>query len=106
MSAKFVNVDRNTPMLLAVDLREWLPSDHIAHFIIESIESLDLHGFRVNERGSGSAQYPPSMMLALLIYGHIRKLNKLFRIFVKLKLKRVKCKDENTIYFETRARMV
>ena len=52
MSAKLVNVDRNTPMLLAPDLREWLPADHIVHFIIESVEGLDLRGFRVNERGS------------------------------------------------------
>lgn len=70
MGAKLVNVDRNTPMLLAPDLREWLPSDHIVHFIIESVDSLDLKGFRINERGSGSAQYPPSMMLALLIYSY------------------------------------
>lgn len=70
MAAKLVNVDRNTPMLLPPDLREWLPSDHIVHFIIESVETLDLRGFRVNERGSGSPQYPPSMMLALLIYSY------------------------------------
>jgi transposase/peptidoglycan hydrolase-like protein with peptidoglycan-binding domain len=57
-------------MLLAPDLREWLPADHIVHFIIESVEGLDLRGFRVNERGSGSAQYPPAMMLALLIYSY------------------------------------
>lgn len=70
MATKFVNVDRNTPMLLAPDLRDWLPSDHIVHFLIESVETLDLRGFHVNERGSGSAQYPPSMMLALLIYSY------------------------------------
>lgn len=71
MSAKFITVDRNTPMLLATDLREWLPADHIVHFIIESVETLDLNGFRINERGSGSAQYLPSMMLALLIYSYV-----------------------------------
>ena len=70
MAAKFVVVDRNTPMLLPQDLREWLPGDHIVHFILESVESLDLRGFRVNERGSGSAQYPPGMMLSLLIYSY------------------------------------
>ena len=57
-------------MLLATDLREWLPADHIVHFIIESVESLDMRGFRVNERGSGSEQYPPSMMLSLVIYSY------------------------------------
>jgi len=61
-------VDRNTPMLLPVDLREWLPKDHIVHFILDAIETLDLKGFRVNERGTGSEQYPPSVMLSLLVY--------------------------------------
>lgn len=70
MATKFVNVDRTTPMLLAVDLREWLPADHMVHFLIESVDSLDLRGFQVNERGSGSAQYPPSMMLTLLVYSY------------------------------------
>jgi transposase len=68
MSPRLVNVDRHTPMLLPLDLRDWLAVDHIAHFIIEAVESLNLKGFRVNERGSGSAQYPPAMMLALLVY--------------------------------------
>jgi transposase len=68
MSRKFVIANRNQPLLLPVDLREWVPSDDLVHFVIEAVESLDLSVFKVNERGSGSAQYPPHMMLALLIY--------------------------------------
>ena len=68
MSTRFVAIDRNTPMLLPVDLREWLPENHLVHFILEAVEELPLHGFRLNARGSGSAQYPPSLMLTLLIY--------------------------------------
>jgi len=68
MSTRFVRVDRDTPMLLPVDLREWLPADHIVHFILEAVETLSLKGFQVNERGTGSEQYPPGMMLPLLIY--------------------------------------
>ncbi|MDR1576192.1 MAG: hypothetical protein LBS37_09330 [Treponema sp.] len=41
MSARFVNVDRNIPLLFPADLREWLPEDHLAHFIIEMVEQLD-----------------------------------------------------------------
>ena len=63
-------VDRNTPMLLPVDLRAWLPQEHIVHFILDAVEGLDFHGFRINERGTGSEQYPPGMMLALLIYSY------------------------------------
>lgn len=68
MGANFVNVDRKTRLLLPVDLREWVPEDDLVHFVIESAEAVSFRSFRVNERGCGSAQYPPRMMLALLIY--------------------------------------
>ena len=68
MSARFVNVDRQTPMFLPCDLREWLPANHIVHFILDAVEQLPLHPFHVNARGTGSEQYPPALMLALLIY--------------------------------------
>jgi transposase len=68
MAERFVEVDRNTPMLLPADLREWVPEDDLVHFVIEAVRSLPTGEFVVNERGTGYAQYPPSMMLALLIY--------------------------------------
>src|SRR6267378_7749811 len=68
MAERFVEVDRNTPMLLPADLREWVPEDDLVHFVIEAVKTLPSGEFVVNERGTGYAQYPPSMMLALLIY--------------------------------------
>ena len=68
MAARFVNIDRNTPMFLPPDLRDWLPENHIVHFIIDAVGQLNLNSFKINNRGSGSEQYPPSMMLVLLIY--------------------------------------
>lgn len=68
MSAKFVTVDRGTPLLLPCDLRDWVRQNDMVHFIIEAVEGLPLHEFRVNYRGTGSEQYPPQAMLALLIY--------------------------------------
>lgn len=68
MPARFVDVDRQTPMLLPCDLREWVPADHIVHFILEAVEQISINHFQVNDRGTGSAQYPPALMLALLIY--------------------------------------
>lgn len=68
MSTRFVSVDRNQPLLLPVDLRDWVPEDDLVHFVIEAVDSLPRDRFQFNARGSGSAQYPPSMMLALLIY--------------------------------------
>ena len=70
MSARFVNLDRQTPMFLPCDLREWLPSDHLVHFILDAVEQIPTGHFHVNHRGTGSAQYPPTMMLALLIYAY------------------------------------
>ncbi len=70
MSAKYVNVDRDTPYIMPPDLREWVPEEHLVHFVIDAVDQLDLRMARVNERGSGAAQYPPSMMLALLIYSY------------------------------------
>jgi len=70
MAAKFVSIDHDSPLLLPPDLRDWLPSDHMVHFIMDAINALDLSAARVNINGTGSAQYPPSMMLGLLIYSY------------------------------------
>lgn len=70
MSIRLVNIDRNTPMLLPPDLRAWVPENHIVHFILDAVDQLPLERFRLNHRGTGSEQYPPSMMLALLIYSY------------------------------------
>jgi transposase len=49
-------------MLLPLDMRDWLPEDHMVHFILEVVEEADTSGFSVNKRGTGSKQYPPSML--------------------------------------------
>ena len=53
MSERFVNVDRDTPMLLPPSLQDWLPEGHLAHFVVETVTLLPLHGFQVNTRGTG-----------------------------------------------------
>ena len=68
MLANFVNVDRDTVMIFPPDLWDWLPENIMVHFVIEAVEMLDLEKFQTNERGSGSPQYTPSLMLVLLIY--------------------------------------
>jgi len=57
-------------MMMPPSLQEWLPEGHLAHFVVETVALLPLRGFRVNTRGTGHAQYPPSMMLALLVYNY------------------------------------
>ena len=70
MPARFVNIDHDTPLLLPPDLRAWVPADHLVHFLMDAVGELDLRGAKVNERGTGDAQYPPCLMLGLLIYSY------------------------------------
>jgi transposase len=67
---KYVNIDRNTPLLLPPDLRDWVPADHLVHFVIDAMEAIDVRSAQVNERGTGSEQYPPAMLLGLLVYSY------------------------------------
>jgi len=69
--ARFVTSDNRQPFLMPPDLRDWLPEDDIAHFILGAAERVNMSKFHVNERGSGSAQYHPQMMLALLVYSYV-----------------------------------
>src|SRR5439155_11326174 len=58
MAARFVNLDRQTPMFLPCDLRDWVPATHIVHFILDAVEHIATAHFHVNHRGTGSEQYP------------------------------------------------
>ena len=66
MSACFVDVDRETPMLLPADMRDWVPEDDLVRPSIVCRSK----AFRSNHRGTGSRQFPPHMMLSLLIYSY------------------------------------
>ena len=59
-------------MLLPVDMREWLPEDHLAWFVLETVEVLDTSGLERSRRvgAAGRAGYDPRMLFALLVYGY------------------------------------
>jgi transposase len=67
---RYVNIDRDTPLLLPPDLRDWVPADHLVHFVIDAMEAIDTSSAPVNARGTGSEQYPPAMLLGLLVYSY------------------------------------
>jgi transposase len=67
MAARFVCIDRDTPLLLPPDMRDWVPANHLVHFILDAVDALDLRQVKVNTRGTGDKQYPPRMLLAALI---------------------------------------
>ena len=70
MATRFVSIDRDTPLLLPPSLRDWVAADHLVHFVLDAVDALDLRQVRVNTRGTGSEQYPPHMLLSLLIYSY------------------------------------
>ena len=53
MPARFVNIGHDTPLLLPPDLRDWVPEDHLVHFIMDALGLLDLSAARVNHRDGG-----------------------------------------------------
>ena len=68
--SNFRQVDRETGYLLPPSVDEWLPERHLARFVVEVTEGLDLRAMIGGYRGSGSAPYHPSMLLGLLVYGY------------------------------------
>jgi transposase len=70
MKSKFVEVDRETPYLLPPSLQDWLPEKHLARFVVEIVEQLDLRSLKVTYAGRGSQPYNPEMLVALLFYGY------------------------------------
>jgi transposase len=72
MAYNFLACDRDQAFLLPADLRDWLPADHLAWFILDVVDQLDLHPFLKAYRadGHGRAAYQPRMLLAVLLYAY------------------------------------
>ena len=68
--ARFVPVDRDTVYLFPPSVQDWLGKDHLARFVVETVEQLDLGPLERAYAGRGSAAFHPSMLLGLLIYGY------------------------------------
>jgi transposase len=72
MAQSFIDCDREQAFLMPPSLRDWLPDDHLAWFVIETVEQLDLAAFYASYRadGHGRAAYEPSMMVSLLMFAY------------------------------------
>jgi transposase len=68
--SNFRLIDRETGFLLPPSVDEWLPERHLARFVVEVIDGLDLRAMSGAYRGSGSAAHHPRMLLGLLVYGY------------------------------------
>ena len=71
--SNFRPINRDTGFLLPPSVDEWLPQRHLARFVVEVIDGLDLSELVKAYRGSGSASYHPAMLLGLLVYGYATK---------------------------------
>jgi transposase len=68
----FLFPQRDQPLLMPVDMREWLPEDDLVYVVLDAVGTLDLGEFRRRYRadGHGRAAFDPEMMVALLLYGY------------------------------------
>src|SRR4051812_32401419 len=72
MAQNFIACDREQELLLPPSLREGLPEDHLAWFVLDAVEAMDLRAFFAGYRedGWGRAAHDPAMMVALLVYAY------------------------------------
>ncbi len=72
MAQNFLSCDREQDFLLAPSVREWLPAEHLAWWLLEVVARLDLGAVygQYREDGSGRPAHDPAMMVALLLYAY------------------------------------
>ena len=70
MKVTFAQVDRETLYLLPPSIQDWLPEKHLARFVVEIVEQIDLRHLKASYSGRGSQPYNPEMLVALLFYGY------------------------------------
>src|SRR5215216_1237418 len=72
MAQNFIACDREQELMLPPSLREWLPQDHLAWFVLDAVDALDLAAFfgAYRSDGHGRAARDPAMMVALLVYAY------------------------------------
>lgn len=68
--SNFRPITRDMGYLLPPSVDDWLPEQHLARFVVEVIEGLDLSAMSKGYRGSGSASYHPVLLVSLLVYGY------------------------------------
>jgi transposase len=75
MAQNFIESPREQGFLLPPGVRDWLPDDHLAWFVIDAVADMDLSAFYAAYRadGHGRAAYEPSVVVALLLYAYATK---------------------------------
>ncbi len=68
--SRFRPIDRGTDYLLPPSVQDWLPESHLARYVVDVVEALDLSELERAYAGRGSDAYHPALLLSLLIYGY------------------------------------
>jgi transposase len=68
--SNFRPIDRQTAYLFPPSVDDWLPEEHLARFVVDVVEQLDVSAMSKAYRGSGSASYHPCLLIGLLVYGY------------------------------------
>lgn len=68
--SRFISVDRSTEYLLPPSVQDWLPENHLARFVVDVVERLDLSALIKAYAGRGKDAHHPAALLGLLIYGY------------------------------------
>jgi transposase len=72
MGQNFIAADRDQVFLMPPDLRDWVEPGHLAWFVIDAVDELDLAAFyaRYRQDGWGRPAYEPAVMVALMLYAY------------------------------------
>jgi len=70
MAVEFIPIDRDTPYILPPSVQDYLPDDHLARFVVDIVDQLDLNHLSAVYSGRGSKPFHPAMLVALLFYGY------------------------------------
>ena len=69
--SRFKPVRRDMDYLFPPSMNDWLPEHHLARFIVEIVEQLDLKPMEGAYGTSGSAPFHPALLLSILVYGYV-----------------------------------
>jgi len=68
--SRFRSISRDTEFLFPPSVQDWLPESHLARYVVDVVEQLDLNALEKAYAGRGKQAYHPALLLGLLIYGY------------------------------------
>jgi transposase len=73
MAVEFIPIDRDTPYIFPPSVQDYLPDDHLARFVVDIVEQLDLSHLSAVYSGRGSKPFHSALLVALLMFDASRK---------------------------------